>query len=304
MIKILVCFKQVAYLYSRMGIDSSGKIDPDGIVYVPNPHDEVALEEALRIKESVNQTEVFLISLGPPRVEKALEYGLAMGANQAIHVFEENSGMIDPYIISKAFAKVIETQEFDLILCGKNAIDDNMGITGGFMAEWLNLPYVSSVTEISLVPEGKKARMYQVLERGNRQLIECDLPVLLSVEKWLITPRYPTLMGRLAASKKKIFKVDLRELGIISVPRVGSEMEVSKLSVMRPKPKKMFTPDSNLPIEERLKLIMSGGIVEKKSSSLKGLPHELAEQFINFLNENLIIRKRSGSRGRASGDKL
>ena len=298
MIKILVCFKQVAYFYSRMGMDSSGKIDPDGIIYVPNPYDEVALEEALRIKESVNQTEVILISMGPLRVEKALRYGLAMGADRAIHVFEENSEMIDPYIRSKAFAKVIETQGFDLILCGKKAIDDNMGITGGFMAEWLNLPYVSSVTEISLVPDGKKARMYQVLERGDRQLIECDLPALLSVEEWLITPRYPTLMGRLVASKKEVFKIDLRELGIIPVPRVEPEMKVSKLSIMRPKPKKMFTPDSNLPIEERLKLIMSGGIVEKKSSSLRGLPHELAEQFINFLEENRIIRKSGKFPGR------
>jgi electron transfer flavoprotein beta subunit len=290
MIKILVCLKQVAYLYSRMGMDSKGKIDPDGVVYIPNPYDEVALEGALRIKEGVDHAEVTLISMGPPRVEKVLMYGLAMGADRAIHVCDERLENVDPSIISKALVKVIRTEVFDLILCGKRAVDDNGGVVGGFVAELLGLPFVSSVAEIVLVPGGK-ARMYKVLERGDRQLIECNLPALLSVEIGMTRPRYPTLMGRLIASRKGVLKVDPGDLGISSLLRVEPETKASKLSILRPKPKMMFTPNSTLPAEERLKWIMSGGIVERKSSSLKGSPHDLAEQFINFLEQNRIIKK-------------
>ncbi len=295
MIRILVCLKQVAYLYSRIGIHSKGKIDPDGLVHIVNPYDEVALEEALRIRQGADQAEVILISMGPPRVEAALKYGLAMGADRAIHVCDERLENLDPWVKSKALVKVIETQGFDLILFGKKAIDDNGGVLGGFVAEWLNLPYVSSVTEIVLTADRKRARMHQVLARGNRQLIECDLPALLSVERGVTRPRYPTLMGRLIASRKEISKVDLLEVGIGSLTVFETAMKAPKLSISRPKPKKIFTPDSSLSAEERIKLMMSGGLTEKKSSFAKGSSQELAQQFISFVDENRILRKKGGS---------
>jgi electron transfer flavoprotein beta subunit len=297
MIRILVCLKQVAYLYSRRGVDSRGEIDLDSVVYIPNPYDEVALEEALRIKQSAKQAEVTLISIGPQRVEDALRYGLAMGADRAIHLCDERLENITPWITSKALSKLIKTQFFDLILCGKKAVDDNGCVVGAFMAELLGLTFVSSVTEIVLALDGKRARMYQVLERGDRQLIECDLPALLSVEKGATRPRYPTLMGRLAASRREVLRIDPEELGIDCRPGGEPEIKVSRLSILRPKPKMMFRPDSNLPAEERIKLMMSGGLVERKSNSLIGSPQELAEQFINFLVENRIIRKRRRSAG-------
>ena len=290
MIKILVCLKQVEHLYSRMGMDSTGKIDPDGVVYILNPYDEVALEEALRIKQKANQVEVTLISLGPPRVEEALRHGLAMGADQAIHICDEKLGSGDPGTRSQVLARAIGAKGFDLILCGKKAIDDNEGVVGGFVAERLGLLYVSSVTEIVLDASEKRARMLQVLERGNRQLIECDIPALFSVERGLTKPRYPTLKGRLTASTKEILKVDPTKFGIDFGVESGTKMV--KRSISRPKPKKIFTPDSNLPTEERIRLIMSGGLVEKKSNFVKGSPQELAKQFISFLEENRIIKLR------------
>jgi electron transfer flavoprotein beta subunit len=295
MMKIFVCVKQVVYLYSRMGVGSAGKIDPDGFVYIMNPYDESALEEALRVKQGVDQVEVTLISLGAKRVEGALRYGLAMGADQAIHICDEKLENIDPWMKSKILAKMLEARGFDLILCGKKAIDDNDGLVGGFIAEILGLPYVSSVTEISVEPVGKRVRMLQVLGGGDRQQIECDLPALFTVERGRLKPRYPTLIGRLAASRKEILKVNS---GLGDDFGVESEQKVVKLSISRPKPKRIFAPDSNLPAEERIKSIMSGGLVEKKSQSTKGSPQELAEQFINFLEENRVIKIRKGLAGR------
>ena len=129
------------------------------------------------------------------------------GQTRAIHICNEGVENMGPSIRSNALAKVIETQGFDLILCGKKAIDDNEGVVGGFIAEALGLPYVGSVTEIVLEPDGKSARMLQVLERGDRQLMECQLPALLSVERGLTRPRYPTLKGRLIAVKKEVLTV-------------------------------------------------------------------------------------------------
>jgi electron transfer flavoprotein beta subunit len=278
-----------------MGIDPRGNIDPDGVAYVPNPYDEIALEEALRIKEGMNRAQVALISMGPQRVERVLRYGLAMGGDWAIHIYGEKLENVNPWVRSKALVKAIENQRFDLILCGKKAIDDNEGVVGCYVAELLGLPYVASVTDVVLEPNGKKARMLQVLERGDRQLIECDLPALFSIERGLTKPRYPTFIGRLIGSKKEIFKVNSQELGISFLSSIEPEMKVVKVSVAKLKPKRVFTPESTLPAKERIKLIMSGGVVEKKSNLLRGSPQELAEVFIKFVEENRIIRKRPES---------
>lgn len=290
--RILVCLKQVTYLYSRIGIDSMGKVDPDAVTYVLNPYDEIALEEALRIKQKIGQAEVTLISVGPKRVEEVLRYGIAMGADRGICICYDNLGNINPWITSKALAKVMEAEGFNLILCGKKAIDDNGGVVGGFLAELLDVPFVSSVTEIVLL-QGKTARFYKMLGKGDRQLMQCDLPAVLSVERGLIKPRYPTIKGRLNASRKEIIKFEFTELGISSLLAAEPQMKISRLSISRPKPKKIFTPDSSLPVEKRVKMIMSGGLLEKKKSPLKGSPQELADLFINFLEENRIVRKSS-----------
>ena len=94
-------------------------------------------------------------------------------------------------------------------------------------------------------------------------------------------------------------KVDPEELGISFLSEENPKLKVAKLSISRPKPKKIFTPDSSLSAQEKIKLIMSGGLVEKKNNFLKGSYQELAQQFIDFLEENRIIRKRHGQGGQA-----
>jgi electron transfer flavoprotein beta subunit len=299
MIRIIVCFKQAACLYSRAGIDPRGQIDPDSIVYIPNPYDEIAAEEALRIKERLGHVEVILICLGPRRAESALIYGLAMGADRAIHICDEKLEKTDPWMTAKALAKVIESQNFDLVLCGKKAIDDNEGIVGAFVAEFLNLPFVSSATDIALREDEKKARAYQVLERGDRQLVESCLPAVVSVEKGATTPRYPTLCGRITALRKPVLKLDWESLAINPLFEHASGTKGARVSLLRPKPKKTFIPDGSLTAEERIRLIMSGGLMEKKSNSLKGSHQEMAERFIEFLEENHLINKSGKDRGGA-----
>jgi electron transfer flavoprotein beta subunit len=288
MLKILVCFKQVSYLPSRMAIRSDGKIDRDGVVYIPNPYDEVALEEALRIKEKGNQTEVVLVTIGPPRVEGCLRYGLAMGADWGIHICDEKLENIDHKIISKLLMRAIENRRFDIILCGMKAVDTNEGTVGASIAELLGFSYVSSVTAVN-IRDSKKLTMFKILERGDRQFVECDLPVILSIGRGSITPRYPTLKERNLSLTKKIIKISPAELGMDSHLNLEPLIKISKISLLRPKPKKMFTPNSKLSASERMKLILSGGLVEKKTNLIEGPPQEAAVQFVNFIEENSII---------------
>ena len=103
MIKIIVCLKQALFLYSRMGIDSKGQVHPNAAAYIPNPYDEVALEEALQIKDRLKNVEVTVLGMGPQRVESMLRYGLAMGADRAIHVNNGALKTVDPWIKSKIF---------------------------------------------------------------------------------------------------------------------------------------------------------------------------------------------------------
>jgi len=288
MLKILVCFKQVAYLPSRMAIGSSGKIDQDGVVYIPNPYDEIALEEALRIKEGLEQVEVVLATLGPPNVEGCLRYGMAMGADWGIHLCEEKLENMDPRLIAHLLAKVIEKWRFDIILCGLKAIDTNDGSVGGSVAELLGISFVSSVTEVHL-RDGKKLKMLKILERGDRQVVECQHPVLLSIGRGSVTPRYPKLKGRHISLTKKILRIAPAELGLEAPSSFEPRIKIFKISTLRPKPKKIFTPNSNLSASERMKQIISGGLVEKKANLFDGPPQEAAAQFINFIEDNSLI---------------
>lgn len=290
MIKIIVCFKQALYLYSRMGIDSKGQVYPDAAAYIPNPYDEVALEEALQIKDRLKNVEVTVLGMGPERIVTVLRYGLAMGADRAIHL---NSGALkpfDPWTKSRILKEAISAQRYDLILFGKKSIDHNSGVLGGFVAQFLDLPYVYGATKIDLALKQKRVKLYQVLPNGGRQRIECELPAVLSVEAGAIKPRYPSIKGRLAACQKELLLCDIQHPS-----KVGSQFSdpptmISNFSISRPKPKKIFTPDSSLPAEERIKSILSGGLIEKKSRFQKGSSHELAQQFINFLKEKRIIK--------------
>jgi len=288
MLNILVCLKQVAYLPSRMAIGPDGKIDKDGVVYVPNPYDELALEEALRVKEQKKQAEVILISVGPPRVENVLRYGMAMGADWSIHVCDDELENMNYTFTSNCLMKVIKDRRFDMIFFGIKATDTNNGIVGCRIAELLNLTYVSSVTEVRAL-ENKNLGMFKILDRGNRQALECEPPVVLSIGRGTVKPRYPTLKERRLSLAKKIVKITPSELGIESSLTAETVNKIPKISLLRPTPKKIFTPDSELTAIERLKLTISGGLVEKRTNSFDGSPQETAEQFINFIEENSII---------------
>ena len=284
--KIVVCVKQVGYIYHSLAIDVKGaEIDPEKMVFMLNPYDEIAVEEAIRIKERLSNCEVIIITTGSSKSEEALRYSFAFGADRMIRIEDQNFGC---WSTAMVLAEVIKDLDYDLILCGKKSIDTNGNNVASFLAELLDIPQVSGIVRLETLVQEKKAIVDRYLGRGDREVVECDLPALFTVENGLNNPRYPSLPHRISAEKEKIEVLNLRSLGV----NLDQEMDLTEfmsLSPPRPKPKKRFTPDSNLSAGERMRLIMSGGVSEKKSDLLEGKSEDIADRIVEVLIQEKIL---------------
>ena len=281
---IIVCVKQVVHIYIQNGFDpSTGDIAADGWVYVINPYDETAVEEAIRIKERIGGGEVTVISIGPPRVEGALRWCMAMGADRAIHVVKDDDKCPDPWGTALLLSDLIRSMSYDVLLFGKKAIDDEMGQVGTFVAELLDLPVVTAVAQLG-VSKPNEAVVQRSLERGNREEVVCPTPAVFTVEKTLNRPRYPTFPDRKAAQIKPIQQIK----GSPSPDH--PKMNVVRLAPPKLRPKKILSPDSSLSAAARINFVMSGGMSQKKGGVVKGDPKQMVNGIIDFLKEKKVIR--------------
>ncbi len=218
---IIVCMKQVPDTAARIKIGSDGRdIDRSDLSYVVNPYDEYAVEEAIRIKEKVGG-EVVVLCMGPERATEAIRTCLAMGADRGIHFKDEAFEGSDPYVTAKLLAKAISGMEYDLILCGKQAVDDNASFVGPALAERLGIPQATVITNLELAEDQKKITVERETE-GGKEVLEVPLPALVTAQKGLNEPRYASLPGIMKAKKKEIKVVDAAALGI-SPDEVGEK---------------------------------------------------------------------------------
>ncbi len=215
--KIVVCIKQVLDTAAKINIQS-GKIDPSGIPRIINPYDEFAIEEAIRIKEKKEDVEVTLVSLGPETSKEALRSGLAMGADNAIHLMDPAFETLDNLGVACVLGSYIKSISFDLVLCGRQAVDDDMGQVGGALATILGLPLATVVTKLDFSEDGSKAIAIRQIEGGSETL-ELGLPALLTCQKGLNEPRLPSLKGIMKAKKKEIKIMDSSALGWEELPK-------------------------------------------------------------------------------------
>jgi len=288
---IIVCVKPVPDVNIITLNPKTGLIDVDDLVYVINPYDVAALEEALRIKDKDAASHITLVSVAPPSTKRLLQHGLAMGADEAMLVWDSNFKDLDSYVTGVILAKAFNSLQYDLILCGQMAIDTEAGQVGSVIAQELGLPLASRVSSIGLAPESKKVVVQSKLEKGNRVEIEIVLPAVLTVEVDLDEPRYASLPSLISGLRRDINEYDLAALGLSKqeVERRGGMTRTVGLSTPKPRPKKVFTPDSSLTAEERLRLIMSGGITQKQGDKLEGDPQNIASSVVNYLIEKKIV---------------
>lgn len=288
--KIVVCVKPVVDSNMPININAIGTdIEQGRLGFIINPADVCVLEQAVCIKESVGKGDVTVITAGTPLAEKNLRDCLALGADWAIHLCNEAFAHSDPYTTATNLAKAIKGLTYDLILCGAQSLDWNNGQTGIILAELLNLPQVTAAVAIEVTPDEKSVTVYRKLERGDREILNCRLPALLTIEREVKRGRYPKLRYTLAASRKDILRRDVGSLRMNSaeVGRSGSLTEFS-LTLPKPRLKKLFAPPSNLPPEERLALAIGG---PKKDGELlhQADAHQLASQVIKYLKAQKII---------------
>ncbi|NDI34755.1 electron transfer flavoprotein subunit beta/FixA family protein [Chengkuizengella sediminis] len=205
---IMVCLKQTFDTEDKI-IIREGQISEDGVKFIINPYDEYALEEAIRLKEQFGGS-VTAISVGPTRVESALRTALAMGADQAILIDDERL-FGDEFTTSKVLAAVLKQQEFDLILGGYMSVDNGAAQGGARLAEELDLPHIYAAIKVEV--NGSQVEVQRDVE-GDIEVIEAELPLLITAQQGLNEPRYPSLPGIMKAKKKPIQHITAEELSI------------------------------------------------------------------------------------------
>ncbi len=289
---IVVCAKQVPDIEGRIivekGVVSLQQLVPS---YVISSLDLLAIEEAIRIKEREGQGQVTLVSLGDSTAEDALRRGLAMGADDAILLCDPAFENGDSYATALALARTIKSIRYDLVFCGQRADDTQAGQVGTYVARMLGVPLVRGVVEVDTNSGENRLVVQRKLERGDREVVECSIPALLTMEAGLNSPRNPTIKGIMKARSKEIAKHDAKQLSLSAeeLGVAGSKTTMTGVTPPKPKMKGLFVPDSKLSSAEKLRLIMEGGIIQKKSNLLEGNPKEVAAQLVDFLKQQKII---------------
>ena len=207
----IVCLKQVPDTEAQIRVKTE-EIVTEGVKFIISPYDEYGIEEALVQKEKAGAGEVSIVCLGPDRCVEAIRTGLAMGADKAFHIDDPACDNSDALTTAKALAEQIKKMDdYSLIFCGKQAIDDDQAQVGVALAEYLNLPHASLVTKVE-VADGKAKVSRQIV--GGEQIVELPLPCVITAQKGLNEPRYASLPGIMKAKKKPLTPVKIADIGI------------------------------------------------------------------------------------------
>jgi electron transfer flavoprotein beta subunit len=214
--RILVGIKRVVDYNVRIRVKPDGTgVVTDGVKMSINPFDEIALEEALRIKERGAAEEVVVATIGPADCQQQLRTALAMGADRALHV--QADGIIEPLAAARALLKLVEKEQPFLVIVGKQAIDDDNSQTGPMLAALWNRPQVTFASKVEL--SDGKMRVTREVDAG-LETLEVDLPALVTTDLRLNEPRYVKLPDIMKAKKKPLETLTLSALGTEARPQL------------------------------------------------------------------------------------
>ena len=216
--KILVTVKRVPDPETTIRVKPDGSgIVTDNIKYVINPFDEIAIEEALRIKEKLGGSEVVLASIGTKVVSEQLRTGLAMGADRALLVMCDQD--LDSLAVARILAKLVERENPQLVLLGKQAIDDDANQAGQMLAALLDWPQATFASKVDLAADQNSVQVIREVD-GGLETVGFSLPGIITADLRLNEPRYASLPGIMKARKKEIKEVPVAELGVDITPRL------------------------------------------------------------------------------------
>ncbi len=208
--KIMVCMKRVVDYNVRVRVKPDGSgVMLDGVKMSLNPFDEIALEEALRIKERVGNVEVLAVSIGVADTQQQLRTALAMGADRAVLVQSDTA--VEPLIAAQTFLALVKKESPDLVLLGKQAIDDDANQTGQMLAAIWDRPQATYASKVEI--NGGTVTVTREVDAG-LESIEVDLPAVITVDLRLNEPRYVKLPDIMKAKKKPLEVTSLDALGV------------------------------------------------------------------------------------------
>jgi len=256
---IIVCMKQTPDTETLIRLkDDKTDINREGVNYIINPYDEFSIEEAIRIKEKFGEGNVTLISIGN-NVTEQLRKGIAMGADNAISIWDDSIEVWDSSIIAKILAKAIGQIPFDIVFCGRQAIDDDASQVGARVAALLNIPQVCVINKLEIADDKKTAVAHRMIE-GGTEVLETSLPALFTSQKGLNEPRYPTISAIMKSKKKEIKNMSLADLGL-------NQNDVDKSAA------KLKMTDMDLPLKRQ-----AGKIIEMSDNAVETLVKLLKEE--------------------------
>lgn len=216
--KVLVPIKRVVDPYVKIQVKTDGSgIDTQNLKKVINPFDEIALEEAIRWKEAGFITEIQVISIGPLEVQEALRAGLALGADSAVHI--ECATSLEPLAIAKCLKNYLKDYEPQIIIMGKQAIDDDCNQTGQMLAALLDWPQATFASKIEFMANQSTLLVTREVD-GGLETLAVDLPALITTDLRLNEPRYPSLPNIMQAKHKPLTIINIENLKVDITPRL------------------------------------------------------------------------------------
>lgn len=283
-LRIAVCVKQV--LDPRVPlqiVEEDNLVEQSGPqpVYLMNPADRCALEEGMSLKQGLG-AEVVAITVGPNRAEEALRLCLARGADRGVHILCPAGRPWDAWATTLVLCEAIRKQSYDLVLCGDKSLDYGGGQVGPALAELLDLPQVTRVIAMEVAAGHQRVIAQRLLERGDREIVECPLPALISVTALGRQPCYVSVHRGLLVRDHLLEKHDISSL----LP-VSPEPLCKKVSVGWPRlrPKTIATPDTTSPAAERMNFLLSGGRSKNKDGLFEGSAEGAVNLVVQFLAE-------------------
>ncbi len=255
---IAVCIKQVPDAAEVKINPETGTLLREGVPSIINPYDLHALEAALRLKEEAGAT-VTVLTMGPPQAEDALKEAISMGADEAVLLTDKAFAGSDTWATSYTLARALGKLSPDIVFCGKQAIDGDTAQVGPETAEMMGIPHIAYVRKIEAVEEGK-IRVQRLMDEGH-DVVEADIPVLMTVVRELNEPRLPSLKGKMRAKKAGITRWTAAD--------IEAEEEYLGLAGSPTQVNKIFAPEARADRE------MLDGTPEEQADKLVGKLREL-----------------------------
>ncbi len=231
--EIYVLVKQVPDPEAIIKVKSDSELEIEN-KYFTNFFDDIAVEAGLKLREKFGG-KVTVLTVDNKKVD-ALRRGIAMGADDAIQITDPLLEVSDQFAVAKALAAYLKDKPFDLILAGRQAMDDDAGIVGPAVAEALGIPHVSTILGLEVVDPKQEVKVIREVE-GGKEILSCSLPALFTCQKGLNNPRIPQVMNVMKAMKAQMKKVDLATLGL-NAADAGSQAAKMKVRKYLPPPKR------------------------------------------------------------------